>query len=46
MIKDYLTFLMQAFRLSFIGSRAFYVWMAFLTFVAVVGGNAYGQTSE
>ena len=41
MIKDYLVFLMQAFRLSFTGSRQFYLWMALLTFIAVIGGNAY-----
>lgn len=41
MVKDYLVFLVQAFRLSFTGSRVFYLWMGLLTFISVIGGNAY-----
>ena len=41
MVKDYIVFLARAFRLSFMGSRAFYAWMTLLTVLAVIGGNAY-----
>ncbi len=41
MIKDYIVFLVRAFRLSFTGSRAFYAWMTLLTIVTVIGANAY-----
>jgi Ni/Fe-hydrogenase subunit HybB-like protein len=41
MIRDYLRFLRRAFVLSFSGSLYFYLWMAFLTILSVIGGNAY-----
>ena len=41
MIKEYILFLVRAFRLSFQGSKGFYLWMAFLTVLVVIGGNAY-----
>ena len=41
MIKEYILFLIRAFRLSFAGTRGFYLWMAFLSVLVVIGGNAY-----
>lgn len=41
MLKDYIIFLLRAFRLSFTGSKSFYLWMSFLTVLSVIGGNAY-----
>lgn len=43
LIRDYIVFLGRAFVLSFSGSWAFYGWMAFLTLLAVIGGNAYAR---
>lgn len=42
-IKDYLVFLARVFVLSFSGNRWFYLWMAVLTVIAVIGGNAYSR---
>ncbi|MBI2421759.1 MAG: polysulfide reductase NrfD [Candidatus Hydrogenedentes bacterium] len=41
MIKEYVRFLIRAFQLSFDGTRQFYLWMAVLTVITVIGGNAY-----
>jgi len=41
MVKDYLTFLVRAFKLSFAGSSAFFVWMIVLTLISGAGGYAY-----
>lgn len=40
-IKDYLTFLGRAIRLSFHGSPWFYAWMTFLTVACFIGLRAY-----
>lgn len=38
---QYLTFLTRCFRLSFVGDWRYYVWMLFLSIVALLGLNAY-----
>lgn len=43
LVRDYITFLSRAFVLSFSGSRKFYLWMAALTVLTVIGGNAYSR---
>jgi len=41
LIKEYIHFLWRVFLLSFSGTPRFYAWMAVLTVVSVIGGNAY-----
>ncbi len=41
MIRAYLVFLGRAFVLSFTGGWLFYAWMAFLSLLAVAGGNVF-----
>ena len=41
MIRNYLTFLTRCFRLSFVGTAPYYLWMFALSIVALVGLNAY-----
>ena len=41
MIREYLTFLYRCFRLSFVGTAGYYVWMFALSVVALLGLNAY-----
>lgn len=41
MVKDYIVFLGRAFKLSFSGGVAFYLWMIFLTVLSGIGGHAY-----
>ena len=43
MIRDFIIFLWRVYRLSFQGSRLFYVWMAFLTFLTFVGAYCYAR---
>jgi molybdopterin-containing oxidoreductase family membrane subunit len=43
MIRDYIIFLWRVYRLSFKGSKLFYVWMAFLTILTLVGTYAYAR---
>ncbi|MCC6154075.1 MAG: polysulfide reductase NrfD [Candidatus Hydrogenedentes bacterium] len=43
LLRDYITFLVRAFVLSFSGSTKFYLWMAVLTVLSVIGGNAYSR---
>lgn len=43
LLRDYITFLARAFVLSFSGSTKFYLWMAVLTVLSVIGGNAYSR---
>ncbi|MCK5193586.1 MAG: polysulfide reductase NrfD, partial [Desulfobulbaceae bacterium] len=43
MIRDYIIFLWRVYRLSFKGSKLFYAWMAFLTFLTFVGAYAYAR---
>ncbi|CAG0961160.1 hypothetical protein PHYC_00734 [Phycisphaerales bacterium] len=38
---QYLTFLTRCFRLSFVGDWRYYLWMLFLSIVALLGLNAY-----
>jgi molybdopterin-containing oxidoreductase family membrane subunit len=40
-LRDYLYFLWRCFIISFHGNPLFYVWMTFLSCVALVGINAY-----
>jgi Ni/Fe-hydrogenase subunit HybB-like protein len=40
-VRQYITFLIRCFRLSFVGNRWYYAWMFALTAVALVGLNAY-----
>lgn len=40
-MKDYVTFLVRCFRLSFVGDRRYYAWMLALSVVALLGLNAY-----
>ena len=40
-VRDYIVFLLRAWRLSFTGNAAYYAWMTVLTILAVIGGNAY-----
>jgi Ni/Fe-hydrogenase subunit HybB-like protein len=42
-MSEHVTFLRQAWRLAFLGSRRYYVWMTFLTVVVLVGLHAYAQ---
>jgi molybdopterin-containing oxidoreductase family membrane subunit len=42
-IKDYLFFLGRIWRLSWQGSRRYYLWMAFLTVLSLVGLNAWAR---
>jgi Ni/Fe-hydrogenase subunit HybB-like protein len=41
MINKYLMFLWRAYRLSFRGSTRYYLWMAALTFICLIGLYAY-----
>lgn len=43
LLRDYIRFLARAFVLSFSGSSKFYLWMAVLTVLSVIGGNAYAR---
>lgn len=40
-MKRYLTFLYRCFRLSFVGPAPYYLWMALLSVVCLLGLNAY-----
>ena len=40
-IREYIVFLLRAWRLSFTGNAAYYAWMTVLTILAVIGGNAW-----
>ncbi len=40
-MKDYVRFLWRCFRISFVGTWQYYVWMLVLTVIALVGINAY-----
>lgn len=40
-LRDYLYFLWRCFVISFVGEPLFYVWMTFLTCLALIGLNAY-----
>jgi len=42
-VSSYLTFLFRVWRLSFQGSRKFYVWMTLLTVLSLVGLNAWAR---
>ena len=42
-MRDYLTFLLRVWRLSFQGSGKFYAWMTVLTVLALVGLNAWAR---
>lgn len=42
-MRDYLTFLFRLWRLSFMGSRRFYAWMALLTLLVLVGLHAWAR---
>ncbi|MCC6968993.1 MAG: polysulfide reductase NrfD [Phycisphaerales bacterium] len=41
MIREYLTFLYRCFRLSFVGTAGYYLWMFALSVVSLLGLNAY-----
>ena len=41
--KDYLVFLGRIWRLSWKGSTRYYLWMAFLTLLCLIGLNAYAK---
>ncbi len=43
MIRDYLVFLWRSVRLSFMGGTKFYIWMAFLTILSLLGLHAYSK---
>ena len=43
MIRDYIIFLWRLYRLSFYGSKLFYTWMGFLTFLTLVGAYNYAE---
>ena len=40
-MKEYLTFLVRCFRISFVGDWRYHLWMLFLTILALLGLNAY-----
>ncbi|MHB8972043.1 MAG: sulfate reduction electron transfer complex DsrMKJOP subunit DsrP [Pirellulaceae bacterium] len=40
-MKKYVTFLWDCFRLSFVGDWRYYLWMAILTVVAIIGFHSY-----
>lgn len=40
-MKQYVTFLVRCFRLSFVGTAGYYAWMFGLSVVALLGLNAY-----
>jgi len=42
-VKEYLRFLVRCFRLSFVGSKTYKLWMLFLTAVALLGLNAWAK---
>lgn len=42
-MRDYLSFLSRCFALSFVGGRAYYGWMFFLTVLTLLGLNAYAK---
>ena len=41
MIREYLTFLYRCFRLSFVGTAGYYLWMFVLSVISLLGLNAY-----
>lgn len=41
MIREYLTFLYRCFRLSFVGTAGYYLWMFALSVISLLGLNAY-----
>jgi molybdopterin-containing oxidoreductase family membrane subunit len=43
MIRDFIIFLWRVYRLSFKGSKLFYTWMAFLTFLTFAGAYCYAR---
>lgn len=40
-VRDYVTFLVRCFRLSFVGPPAYHLWMLGLSILSLVGLNAY-----
>lgn len=40
-VRDYLTFLVRCFRLSFVGPPVYHLWMLGLSILSLVGLNAY-----
>ncbi len=40
-MKDYAIFLWRCFRISFIGTWQYYIWMLLLTVLTLLGVNAY-----
>lgn len=42
-MKNYLTFLFRVWRLSFQGSRRFYLWMSFLSVLSLLGLHAWAR---
>lgn len=42
-VRDYLTFLIRCFRLSFVGPPLYHLWMLGLSILALFGLNAYCQ---
>ncbi|MFH1999649.1 MAG: polysulfide reductase, partial [Planctomycetota bacterium] len=40
-MTEYIRFLWRCFKISFSGNTAYYLWMTFLTAVALLGLNAY-----
>jgi len=42
-VSNYLTFLYRIWRLSFRGSRKFYIWMSLLTVFSLIGLNAWAR---
>lgn len=42
-MKQYITFLIRCFRLSFVGPPIYYVWMFGLSVMALLGLNAYAK---
>jgi Ni/Fe-hydrogenase subunit HybB-like protein len=42
-VKQYITFLVRCFRLSFVGDWRYYAWMLLLSLIALLGLNAYAK---
>ena len=43
MVKGYLTFLYRSLSLAFVGDWRYYLWIGLLTFVCLLGLNAYAK---